>query len=317
MGAMAREDEWLDYYAHFKYLTPDLVRDGSHPQILEHAGADRTSAKAIVLIHGLTDSPHYMRAIAEYFHNQLGYNVYLPLLRGHGLKIPGGMIRIKLRHWLLNVNFAVKTALEGANHVSIGGLSAGGALSFYTATQNNHINGDLYLFSAALDIAGGPNGILGEVFERLLRSPVARVMYQMDKDKPLISRNPFKYARMDKGGAMQLSRLIKKTDRIIRRYKKKDCLYPKRVFAAHSPGDTAADIDGIKALQAICSPDKFRLFLTPANVKHAALVLKDPIYAINALPDEPPIVDPNPVFEDMMAALTEFEKDRTATTVSP
>ncbi len=306
---MAREDEWLEYYAHFKYLTPDIVRDGSHPQKLEHTNIDRASAKAVVLVHGLTDSPHYMRAIAEFFHNELGYNVYLPLLHGHGLKQPKGMIRVRLHHWLLNVDFAVQTASKQAERVSIGGLSAGGALSFYTASQNELITGDLYLFSAALDIAGGPNGVVGEVFERLLRSPVAKVMYQLDKDKPLISRNPFKYARMDKGGAIQLSRLIKKTDRIIARYRKKGCLYPKRIFAAHSPGDTAADIEGIKTLQEICNPDKFRFYITPQNVKHASLVLKHPIYAIQALPDEQPIATPNPVFDDMMASLAAFEKD--------
>jgi esterase/lipase len=101
------------------------------------------TAKAIVLIHGLTDSPYFMTAIGDYFFQHLGYNVYLPLLQCHALKKPNGMEGVKLDEWKANVNFAVDMAASKAHQVSIGGLSTGGALSFYTAVNNSKINGTL------------------------------------------------------------------------------------------------------------------------------------------------------------------------------
>ena len=77
--------EWFDYYERFDYFTHDSVRDGCHPWIFRHA---TPSDKAIVLVHGLTDSPYFVTAIARHFHAQLGYDVFLPLLHCHGLKEP-------------------------------------------------------------------------------------------------------------------------------------------------------------------------------------------------------------------------------------
>ena len=187
-------------------------------------------------------------------------------------------------------------------------------LSFYTASTDERITGSLYLFSAALDIAGGIGGIIGEITERLLRTPIAKMIYMLDKKKPLINENPFRYARMDKGGAIQLSRLIKANDRIINSYEKKDLQFPKRVFAAHSKGDAAAHIDGIKALYNIAAPENFKLFTVPESVSHASLVLKQPIYAANAngnAHEALPLEEANPLFDDMMDALAEFEQGET------
>jgi esterase/lipase len=92
---------------------------------MEHEGP---TTKAIVLVHGLTDSPYFMTAIGDYFFQNLGYNVYLPLLQSHGLKEPKGMEGVALDEWKANVNFAVDIAASKAHQVSIGGLSTGGAL---------------------------------------------------------------------------------------------------------------------------------------------------------------------------------------------
>lgn len=313
MGHQGRENEWLEYYQRFSYISPETVRDGSHPQIMEHA---EPTDKAIILVHGLTDSPYFMRAIADFFFEELGYNVYLPLLRGHGLKNPQGMIRVRLKDWKANIEFAIEKASKKTAHLSIGGLSAGGALSFYTACTNEHITGSLYLFSAALDIAGGVGGIMGEIAERLLRTPIAKLMYMLDKKKPLINENPFRYARMDKGGAIQLGRLIKANDRIIHTFQKKKIQFPKRVFAAHSKGDHAAHIDGIKTLYKIANPENFKLFIVPESISHASIVLKNPIYADSAedvTKQEAPLEKANPLFDAMMEAIAEFEREETFT----
>jgi len=142
----ARDHEWLDYYERFNYFSVGAVRDGCQPRIMEH---QHSPEKAIVLVHGLRDSPYFMTAIGHYFFEKLEYNVYLPLLHCHGLREPKGMEGVKLDEWKANVNFAVDTAKSKAPLVAIGGLSTGGALSFYTAVKNPAITGTLYLLGGA------------------------------------------------------------------------------------------------------------------------------------------------------------------------
>ncbi len=304
-----RENEWFDYYDHFSYFSPDAVREDCHPRIMEH-GEPRENA--IVLVHGLTDSPFFMTAIANFFFERLGYNVYLPLLHCHGLKDPKGMEGVKLEEWKANVTYAIDTAASKAGCISIGGLSTGGTLSFYMAATNLKINGTLYLFSAALDLAGG---FVGEIKERLLRTFMADILDRFDSKKPLIGANPYRYARMDMDGARELSELIEETDSIIAGYNPKTP-FPKPVFAAHSESDTTADIAGIETLEKASDPNRFKFFriLKKDNVSHASLVLKDSIFAVHASDSDDCLEMKNPKFEDMMEALAVFEKRRDRST---
>lgn len=297
ISQQSRENEWLDYYRGFSYFEPEKIRAGCQPRIMEHPGL---TEKAIILVHGLCDSPYFMSAIGDYFHNALGYNVYIPLLHCHGLKEPNGMEGVKLEQWKANVEFAVDTALPNANEISIGGLSTGGALSFYLASTKPSINGTLYLFSAALDLAGGYRGLIGELKERLLRTFIAKLL---DSDKPLIGDNPYRYDHIDMDGARELAMLIKETDDIIDGYSKTKP-FPKRVFAAHSECDKTADITGIESLQKVSISETFSFFRIHEQyeVSHAGLVLKDPI-----IKDGDILTEPNSQFPEMMKAITAFE----------
>jgi esterase/lipase len=291
-----REHEWLAYYDRFGYFSSSKVRPECHPRIMEHDEA----ARAIVLVHGLTDSPYFLTAIGQYFFEQLGYNVYMPLLHCHGLVEPKGMEGVELEEWKANVGFAIKTAEARAREVSIGGLSTGGTLSFYMAATDPRIDGSLYLFSAALDLAGGRTGLIGELKERLLRTFLADLL---DKDEPLIGKNPYRYSRMDMDGAQELSRLIKETDNLLDGFSAKRP-FPKRVFAAHSESDTTANITGIEELEERSAPGQFvfhRIFES-ARVPHASVVLKDPIRV-----DGSTLEDANPEFDEMMQAIADFQ----------
>ena len=127
-----RESDWLwsEYYTAFDYFSPSVIRPGCHPRKMVHPDhGDRS----IVLVHGLTDSPFFLLAVGEYFHTCLGYNVYLPLLHCHGLKNPRGMAGVSLSEWKKNVSFAIRVAKARGGRVSLGGLSAGAALSFFMA----------------------------------------------------------------------------------------------------------------------------------------------------------------------------------------
>lgn len=294
----ARDHEWLDYYEQFHYFSAEAVRNGCHPRIMEH---EETTEKAIVLVHGLTDSPHFMSAIGDYFFRDLGHNVYLPLLHYHGLKEPKGMEGVALDEWKANVNFAVDIAASKANQVAIGGMSTGGTLSFYTAVNNKKITGTLYLFSAALDLVGGIGSFAGELIERLLRTFLVDIL---DSDKPLIGVNPYRYTRVDMDSAREMSKLIKETDTLIKRFTPKE-LFSKRVFAAHTENDPTANITAIEDLQKVSDPDRFTFFRIPkeAGVSHASLVLKDPIYSTDASDGDEPLEKANPLFQDMMKAI--------------
>ena len=290
-------DEWLDYYARFSYFSPEKIRKGCHPRLKEHPQA---AQKAIVLVHGLSDSPYYMTAIGDFFYNHLGYNVYIPLLHCHGLEKPNGMEGVELEEWKANVSFAISTAASKSEEISIGGLSTGGALSFYMAANKPRINGAVYLFSAALDLAGGRFGLIGDLKERLLRTFLADFF---DRNKPLIGDNPYRYSHVDIDGAVELARLIKENDIIIDEFSES---YPfsKKVFAAHSEYDETAEISGIEELEKVSIPEHFTFYRIAKDkgIKHASLVLKDPVEKDGKILEEP-----NSEFMNMMRALAEFE----------
>jgi len=293
-----RDHEWFGYYDRFGYFSAEKVRNGCHPRIMEHAHRPQ---KAIVLVHGLSDSLYFMTAIGEYFFHNLGYNVYLPLLHGHGLKEPCGMEGVELDEWKANVAYAISTAASKAKRVSVGGLSTGGTLSFYMATVNHDIGGALYLFSAALDLAGGTAGLVGELRERLLQTFLADLL---DANQPLVGENPYRYTHVDMDGAAELARLIGETDALIGGFSQR-FPYSRKVFAAHSACDTTADIAGIEALRAVSLQDRFALFRIPEKlgVTHASVVLKEPI-----MKDGRQLEAANPVFQEMMEAIEAFEK---------
>lgn len=293
----ARDHEWLGYYDRFSYFSPRKVRDGCYPRIKEHFVPAK---KAIVLIHGLSDSPYFMTAIGDYFFSNLGYNVYMPLLHCHGLKEPNGMEGVELEEWKANVGFAIKTAAAKAGEISVGGLSTGGTLGFYMAATNPAINGGLYLFSAALDLAGGRLGLLGELKERLLRT---FLVVLFDSNKPLIGDNPYRYSHIDIDGAEALARLIKETDSIVAVFNEK-MPFPKKVFAAHSECDTTAEISGIEKLQKISLPGQFNLFRIPEQYKvsHASVVLKEPVMSGAEILEKH-----NPLFQKMMDSIAAFQ----------
>ena len=295
---------WEEYYTNFNdknYPKQEEVRDGCHPWLMTSGGNQKNS---IVLVHGLTDSPYFMKAIGRYFHEELKFNVFIPLLQAHGLKEPKGMAGVSLERWKENVQFAVDEAKKTGETVSIGGLSTGGALSVYMSTkQHSEINGGVFLFSAALDIAGKA----GDSKEAILRSFLANLLdaYEDIWGTPLIGDNPYRYSRMDKGGAQELARLIKEVDKLTGKLGEKSPL-KQPLFVAHSENDQTADIQGVEELLFKAMEGKRDFFRIGKyfNVPHASVVLKEPVTAENGSPLEPA----NPYFDQMMGAIRTFSE---------
>jgi esterase/lipase len=288
--------DWDDYYIqHFgEYKEKSDMRDGCHPLIFKHGDLTRN---AIVLVHGLSDSPYFMRDIGEYFCAEIGFDVYIPLLKAHGLKDPQSMKDASVEAWKADVRFAVKEAKKSGGRVSIGGLSTGGTLSVEMALNDEDaIDGGIFLFSAALGLATD----LGNLGEILLRTPLAAFFDHLDQsnltnDSP--SGNPYRYSKVDIGGSIELSRLIREIDDLT-----KQEFVTQPLFAAHSEADITADIDVIEHL--VKKSSKAELFRINKSfaIPHASLVLKSTVFSANSSPLEPC----NPFFSEMMKSVQMF-----------
>lgn len=285
----------------FPYFSQQTIRPGCQPCQLLH---ENRTGKAIVLVHGLTDSPFYMKGIAKYFYEILGYDVYLPLLQCHGLQHPAGMAGVSLSEWKKNVRFALRSAAEKAERVSIGGLSTGGALSFYFGCTDPQVTGDIFLFSAALGLYGGRFNMFDEMLEFLLRNAFFSLL---DNRKPLVGNNPYRYDRVPLNSAGELSWLIREID--VLRHTAAGKISAKRIFAAWSDYDRVINVKKLESLRNCTGADRFVSFVIPVadRVDHACVVLKEPVYAVGSQPGDEPLEEPNPRFAEMMVSLQSFE----------
>lgn len=294
------ESVWSEYYKQFSYFSADRVRPGCHPRCLVHAPA---TGKAIVLVHGLTDSPYFMMALADHFYSKLGYSVYVPLLHCHGLKDPGGMEGVSLDEWKNNVRYAVEVASAADDLVAIGGLSTGGTLALYFSCTDPRINGDLYLFSAALGIYDGRWPFWGRFKELILRLGVPQLF---EEKRPLIGSNPYRYTHVPYNSAAELAALIGELGPLLKKCRAGGLA--KRMFVAWTEADRVVRISALRLLRSRVAGGDFYPFIYTFDegVAHACVVLKDSIYAAGSSPAEPPLERANPRFMEMLAAIDQF-----------
>ena len=285
--------EWTDYYTKFTYFSKDLISPGCEP-VYYYSPQNKRS---IVLCHGLSDSPYYIRAIADVFCT-IGYNVYCPLLHMHGLKNPDNMTGVSVEEWKLNVGFAIETAPKKTPaSVSVGGFSTGGALAVYFACKYpDVITGDIFLFSAALDLV--PHGWKGNFKETLVRSFVAGWLDDSrNKSEPLVMiPDAYGYNYVDYSGSQQLGLLIGELDTLIPTIKKS-----KRIFAIHSEIDDFTSPEGVMELGKYVTTFEFLLIPKEMAVRHASVVLDMPLVYNDKVQ-----YDANPLFTQIMDAMKMF-----------
>lgn len=112
---------------------------------------------AIVLVHGLTDSPYSMRALGELYQEK-GLLVVAPRMPGHGTA-PSGLLEAQWQDWLAVLRLAATYAREQIGPdapLLLGGYSNGGSLVMkYTADAIEHgdvLPDQIHLFSPAIGI---------------------------------------------------------------------------------------------------------------------------------------------------------------------
>ena len=300
-GGRERPGLWRQYCDAFPEASPSRLRPHCHPRQLLHSPR---SKRALVLVHGLSDSPAMLAALADHFHFQLGYDVYLPLLQGHGLLAPQGMRQVTLEGWLANLDFAVASATAGRAALALGGLSTGGALSLYLAASGARPDADLYLFSPVLGLAPGPGGIPGDWAEWLLeRSWVAAIDLLLGRLRPLVCRHPYRYDWVPLVSAAQLVRLMRRLDSLLPALA---TTLSGRIFAAWSESDQVVSVAKIADLMGLFGPERTSSFILSAakKVAHASVVLEQAVLPCDGAGQ--PLEAANPVFAEMLAAIDAF-----------
>ena len=123
-----REAETYNRYAEKSPVYPDhFATDWNHSYQLLPAGKPRG---AVVLLHGLTDSPYSLRHFAADYQQQ-GYVVVAIRLPGHGT-VPAALTQTEWEDWLAATRLAVREAhrhLPAGAPLQIMGFSNGGALA--------------------------------------------------------------------------------------------------------------------------------------------------------------------------------------------
>jgi esterase/lipase len=176
---------------------------------LTHAklsGEHKPYRRGIVLTHGLTDSPYFMRALGEFFAEQ-GFVVMAILLPGHGTQ-PGDLLKVHRQQWSETLTYAVNCLSLEVEQVYLGGLSTGATLSLQHCLANSQIRG-LFLFSPALRIT--PLAAFAQLYclTNWLLPRSAWVEIQQDRDL-------YKYESLTKNAVAQTYALIKNIQATLR-----------------------------------------------------------------------------------------------------
>ncbi|MEZ9592317.1 alpha/beta fold hydrolase [Vibrio breoganii] len=127
------------------YLTEDKEREIALNSPKEYRPS-KMNGEAILLVHGLGDSPYSFIDIAQRLSDQ-GYLVRTMLLPGHGTKV-GDLKLVSAKLWQQSVEQQIKLLQREVNSVWLGGYSTGANLVTSYALNDDSLNG-LILFSPA------------------------------------------------------------------------------------------------------------------------------------------------------------------------
>jgi pimeloyl-ACP methyl ester carboxylesterase len=285
----------------FRVCSAALRNDGNAPYILHHQQA---SEKVIVLFHGLSDSPYFLKSIAEALFQQ-GYNVVVALSPGHGeIDADKDMEDPQLaQRWYQHVDQVMALAEPLGNKHYIGGFSTGGTLAaHYIFRHPENVDG-LLLFSGALQ--------LDDSAEFLLHLwGIGTLTNWMDGEYQTDGPNPYKYPSVARHSALMLMDVIDE----IRDFEDEGKPLNLPIFAAHSKVDATVMYSGIENLLAY-NQGTNELFAIgeEVNVCHADVVideqqLADMRFDMSKVKDPGPCSIPhaNPKHAEMLSVMIKF-----------
>ncbi len=280
----------------------DMLRnEGNAPYILKNP---TSSKKVAVLVHGLSDSPFFMREIAAQLHEQ-GYTVFVPLLPGHGLRdADEDMSDSQLaERWQRHVADVMAIAGAMSDKVLLGGFSTGGALAVDYYLENPDKVAALTLFSGALASSSDA--------ERMARIwGIKWLALLVDGDYRTHGPNPYKYPSVAGYAGLELMDVISGIRAQLEAGKQIEA----PLYVAHSAADKTTPIQGVKNLLRHSSgPNTLFVIDESYSVCHADVVVNT--FLLNdmrfnrtmANPNEEcAIPQKNPLFSQMMLMLNSF-----------
>jgi len=218
----------------------------------ECRGKRKSYRRGVLLIHGLTDSPYFMRPLAELY-AQNGFRVMAILLPGHGTR-PGDLLDMRWQEWAKAVAYGTDRMAEEVDELYLAGFSAGGTLSIYQSLRDDRVRG-LFLFSPALKISPRASWAnLHRLYSWLLPE-AAWVGIRPD-------RSLYKYESLPKNAAAQMHALTQELGSLLQTH---ETAVP--VFAAASQDDTTANTPATLEFMAHASHPSNKLVLYTTDTK--------------------------------------------------
>lgn len=276
-----------------------LRNSGNAPFILAHP---QPTQKLIVLFHGLSDSPFYLRSIAQALYAQ-GHTVVVGLLPGHGITDPIEVLHDPdlAKRWRDYVVQVIDIVRPLGSELYVGGFSTGGTLATDYMLEHLAAVDGLMLFSGALRLADNA--------ETLSKIPFAKWISKIiDGDYITTSSNPFKYPDISNHAALILMDII--NDIRARLATTSGINIP--IFAAHSQSDQVTPILGIQELIAVAiAPHTLFEIAESMQVCHANVPLNQTQVAAIGIDEQNPLANcntlkANPVHGHMMAMAINF-----------
>lgn len=188
-------------------------------------GQDKPCRRGVLLTHGLTDSPYFMRYLATFFQEN-GFRVMAILLPGHGTQ-PGDLLEASWLEWGKAVAYGTDQLAAEVDEVYLAGYSAGSALSVYQSLRDHRVCG-LFLFSPALKISPRAVWASWHKIYSWMKPSAKWISIKPDKDI-------YKYESFPKNAAAQMRALTQAVSSQLQRH---EINIP--VFAATSQDDTTA-----------------------------------------------------------------------------
>ncbi len=201
-GAPGYAEAVSEFNAYRESKLKGIKNEDNLPFLLVHGARAR---KTVLMIHGLTDSPWYMRELGGILYKQ-GYNVVSVLLPGHGTK-PEDLTTATKAEWQDEVDRGLRIASGLGEKVSLAGFSTGGALSLDALRRHTELKIDkLFLFSPAIAINEGSQTSVTLGCQSLWLTTKIKGDYNEPADTAEVS--PYNYSKMAINGVCQLSDLI-------------------------------------------------------------------------------------------------------------
>lgn len=110
------------------------------------------TAKTMLVMHGLHESPKYMESLSQHYFNK-GYNVLSILLAGHMRKDPAALNHVKASEWIIDAEVGLQIARGLGDSVEILGYSTGAELGVYLALEYPQEIKALYLIAPGLALS--------------------------------------------------------------------------------------------------------------------------------------------------------------------